>query len=342
MTIVIVSLNGIDNSGGVERVSWYLKEMLSRRYPVMVLQRTKVSFGKFDIILQPLLMSIRLFFLREKEKLIISNSWNSFLYPVDFSIQHGTTQEIVARIPSEKSISAGLIIFMEKIAAFTAKKLIAVSQSTKDEMVSYYRINPEKVTVFNNFVDEKIFYPVDGGNKRSGTDDIRILFCGRLETRKGLAILKKLSDYIETIEGFSLIIACNKDENAGLFRNNKKTRIQTGLGVNDLRAFYNSGDVLFFPTLYEGFSMVTLEALCCGIPVLGTDEAVKDGVRNYAFAHIVNADEFNDLSELTQTMRSLVKEYSGKKKEIHQMIVHDFGYGQYEKTLFSLIQETRK
>jgi glycosyltransferase involved in cell wall biosynthesis len=340
MTIVIVSLNGVDNSGGVERVSWYLREMLSRRYPVLVLSRTKFSFGKFDIIIQPLLMSLRLFFLDVKDKLVISNSWNSFLYPVDFSIMHGTTQGTITRIPSLKFISTKLMVFFEKVSVRNAKKNLAVSQDTKEEMTTYYHIRQEKITVFNNFVDEKIFYPMVDRNSIAGTDDIHILFCGRLETRKGLDTLKKLSDYIEKTDGFSLIVACNKDENTGLFYGNKKTYIRIGLGINDICAFYNSGDILFFPTLYEGFSMSTLEALCCGIPVLGTAEAVKDGLRDYDFVDIIDLGELDDLFALTHRIRLLVERCCGKKKEIHRTIVRDFGYEQYEERLLSLIENT--
>jgi glycosyltransferase involved in cell wall biosynthesis len=340
MTIVIVSLNGVDNSGGVERVSWYLREILSRQYPVLVLSRTKFSFGKFDIILQPLLMSLRLFFLNVKDKIVISNSWNSFLYPVDFSIQHGTKQGFVTRIPSLKSFSAKLTIFMEKIAARKAKRNLAVCQSAKKEMMTYYHIRPEEITVFYNFVDERIFYPLAHGNSLAGTDDIRILFCGRLENAKGLVTLKKLSDYIEQTDGFSLMIACNNAENTDMFCDNKKTYIQIGLVIGDLCAFYNSGDILFFPTLYEGFSMSTLEALCCGIPVLGTSEAIKDGLLNYDFVHIADSDELNDFPVLTNNMRLLVKRCREKKEEIHETIVRGFGYEQYEKKLLSLIHNT--
>jgi glycosyltransferase involved in cell wall biosynthesis len=340
MTIVIVSFNGVDNSGGVERVSWYLREMLSRRYPVLVFRRTKFSFGKFDIIIQPLLMSLRLFFLNIKDKLVIANSWNSFLYPADFSIMHGTTKGTITRIPSLKSISSILMVFMEKTSAKIAKKNLAVSQDTKEEMTTSYHIHPEKITVFNNFVDEKIFYPILDGNSIADTDDICILFCGRLEIRKGLETLKKLSDYIEKIDGFSLIVACNNEENTELFYGNKKTYIRIGLGINDLCAFYNSGDILFFPTLYEGFSMSTLEALCCGIPVLGTSEAIKDGLRNYDFVHIADLSELDDLPALTHSIRLLVERCRDKKEEIHRTIVRDFGYEQYEKRLLSLIENT--
>jgi glycosyltransferase involved in cell wall biosynthesis len=226
--------------------------------------------------------------------------------------------------------------FMEKIAAQKAKNNLAVSQGTKEEMTAYYHIPPEKITVFNNFVDEKIFYPAAGERARD-TGNIRILFCGRLETRKGLGMLKKLSDYIEKIEGFSLSIACNNERNTSLFHDNKKTYIQIGLEISDLCAFYNSGDILFFPTIHEGFSMSTLEALCCGIPVLGTGEAIKDGLRNYEFIHIADTDELNDFPELTRNIRMLVDKYHDKKEEIHQVITRDFGYEQYEKKLFSLI-----
>jgi glycosyltransferase involved in cell wall biosynthesis len=165
--------------------------------------------------------------------------------------------------------------------------------------------------------------------------DITILFSGRLQKRKGLAKLKELADYIETVPGYTLNIACNDKTNADLFQNNAKTTIQTGLGLEQMRAFYNSGDALFFPSLYEGFSMATLEALACGIPVIGTGAAIQEELRKYDFVMTLNDDM--DMPCVFKHIDRLVEQYGTQKTMIHEQIKHDFGYDQYEKKLLSLI-----
>ncbi|GMO30692.1 MAG: hypothetical protein Ta2F_05940 [Termitinemataceae bacterium] len=333
MTIVIVSLNGVDNSGGLERVSFYLKEILEKQYAVKIISRMCFSFGKLDLVLQPFFIALRLFFIRNK--FVISNSWNSFFYPADLSIHHGTSAGMLYSIPELRSISTRLLAFMEKESSRTAKKIIAVSQSAKEEITKYYKADAKKIIVLNNFVDENIFFPSNEHDESKTT----ILFCGRLEIRKGVDILKKLSDYIETIDGYALYIACNNSENINLFKGNKNTKIHAGVKLKDMCAFYNSGDILFFPTRYEGFSMSTLEALSCGIPVLGTSEAVKDNLADYNFIQIVDCTELDDTATIIQKISLLVTKWRNKKNKIHQTVVKDFGYLQYEDKILKLIQE---
>jgi hypothetical protein len=60
--IILVSLNGDDNSGGVERVVYYLNVILHETYSVSILKR-KGKPGKFDKLIFPLLFSFRLLFI---------------------------------------------------------------------------------------------------------------------------------------------------------------------------------------------------------------------------------------------------------------------------------------
>jgi glycosyltransferase involved in cell wall biosynthesis len=326
--IVIVSLYGIGNKGGVERVCFYLNKILSKEYTVNILTRTKLSFGKLDAIIQPILIILKLLFMRRK--IVISNSWQSFFYPVDFSIHHGTFIGYIMNVPELDPLAVRIKGFMEKISGRQAKRIVAVSEHVKNELISLYRIKAEKIMVINNFVDESMFFP-DLSIKH---DKIIILFSGRLETGKGLVVLKLLSDYLETIDNYSLFIACNNDLNVSLFSNNKKTKLFIGLQADQMCSFYNSGDILFFPTRYEGFSMVTLEALSCGIPVIGTNYAIQDGLCQYNFTEIFDS---SDIKELLKHIDILVSNYKGRKDEIHESIKQDFGYKQYETKLLSLI-----
>jgi len=325
--IIIVSLNGDDNSGGVERVVYYLKIILSKKYAVSIIKR-KGRQRKIDKLLYPLLFSLRLLF--RKNAVVISNSWQSFLYPVDFSIHHGTTAGYMRRagIKSKKSL---LLAWMEKISAKRAKKIIAVSENCKSELIDLYGINPEKIIVLNNFVDEKLFCPQTAVKN----DKIIILFSGRLEERKGLSSLLDLAQAIESDSKFHLKIASNSSDNSALFANFKNTSVLSGLDINAMREFYNSGDVFYFPTKYEGFSMATLEALACGIPVLGTEFAIPKEIRHYDFACII---ESADIKNILAVIEQMKLQFSGKKTEIHKTIAFDFGYNQYKEKLFSALE----
>jgi glycosyltransferase involved in cell wall biosynthesis len=326
--IILVSLNGDDNSGGVERVVYYLKKTLSEKYDVSILQR-KIKLGSFDKLIYPLLFSIRLLF--KINTLVISNSWQSFLFPADFSIHHGTTAGYMrhAGITSKKST---LLAWMEKISARRAKAVIAVSENCKRELTTLYGISPEKIIVLNNFVDEHLFYPQE--YEKGGK--IKILFSGRLEERKGLSILLKLARVIESQDGYQLKIAVNSGDNCRLFDGFKNTCISIHLDINAMREFYNSGDIFYFPTKYEGFSMASLEALSCGVPVIGSGFAVPEELRHYEFVCI---EESTDVKTILAKVGNMKHTFGNSRMELHQRIIKDFGYEQYSKKLLRIIEE---
>jgi glycosyltransferase involved in cell wall biosynthesis len=102
-----------------------------------------------------------------------------------------------------------------------------------------------------------------------------------------------------------------------------------------MRCFYNSGDVLYFPTNYEGFSMATLEAMAAGVPVIGTEFAVPEELRQYDFAKII--DTSNPETVLAE-VDSMAQKYKNKRIDLHNAIIKDFGYEQYKDKLLALIQ----
>ena len=328
MKVILVSLNGDDNSGGVERVVYYLNAILREKYSVSILKR-RGKPGKFDKLIFPLLFSLRLIF--KKDAIVISNSWQSFLYPVDFSIHHGTSAGYMKHA-CIKSKKMALLARMEKISARRAKTVIAVSENCKSELQSFYGIAPEKITVLNNFVDERLFFP----QEVKKNDKTMILFSGRLEERKGLSQLLEFARTIESTDKYALKIASNSDDNRALFENLKNTVILSHLDINAMREFYNSGDVLYFPTKYEGFSMATLEALACGIPVIGTAFAIPQELRRYNFVHVEeSADSKNILSLIGQ----MKQKFADMRPEIHRQITKDFGYGQYRQKLLQITEK---
>lgn len=330
--IVIVSLYGTGNAGGVERVNDYLYEILKAKYDVLILQKTNHSLGKLDILIQPVLMAMRLCLIRNK--FVISNSWHSSLYPADISIHHGTTLGFCKKTHIKFSLGARWISFWEMISGKMAKKILCVSRNGKKELVELYNINEEKIFVLNNFVDENSFY-VQRENKTNR--NVTILFSGRLGSGKGLEALFRLSNFIEKQNSYDFVIriATNDKGEAEKFKNNKKTEILIGLTKEEMLTFYNSGDVLYFPTLYEGFSMGTLEALSCGIPVVGSNFAIPDEMVDLPFCRRMNNSA--PVEKICETILNLKQEFSEKREFIHEEISKKFGRRQYEEKLFALV-----
>ena len=286
-------------------------------------------------VFYPLYFSLRLCFVRNK--IVISQSWQSFLYPVDFSVHHGTTKGFTNQCPESLSFGSKMIAQMEKTSAHTAKKILAVSENCKNELVDLYNANERKIFVLNNFVNENQFFPkkqifsIPKGK-------ITLLFSGRLGNSKGLLELQALSVYLEQLNDIELHIACNDSCNTEIFVDKKNTKLHIGLSFEQMNEFYNSGDILIFPTKYEGFSMATLEALSCGLCVIGTRFAVMPELQKYEFCKVRETFESESVIE---DCRNLFADWKNKKQEIHNRIIADFGTEQYAKKLLTLIEESQ-
>lgn len=337
--IILVSLLGIGNAGGVERVSYYLKDILDRNFSdVKLLQRGKFSFGKLSNIIWPVLLSLKLRFI--KNKIVIANSWNCYLFPADFSIHHGTMKGTLVHVGAGKT--AKFIAWMEKVSAKKAKKILSVSENCKTELINYYKINESKIDVLNNFVDENLFYPKkeNSSDAENSSKKITVLFSGALIERKGLSKLKAFSNFIENYSGeyeIELFIASNTKDAYADFQNKNHTKICSGLGIEQMPEFYRKGDILLFPTLYEGFSMSTLEALASGLCVIGTDFAVTKELEDFDFCYKY---DFSSAKETVEHCVELFKKYSDKKNMISQKTIEKFGKAGYEKRIVEYVNQS--
>ncbi len=332
--IFIVSMNGTSNAGGVEKVSYYLNEILSEKYDVKFITKTKINFGKINNLIQPILISLKLFF--KHNRLIIANSWHCFLYPADISIHHGTSAGIMEKT-GEKNLSLKITAWMEKVSAKKAKAILSVSENCKKELISYYGIPEDKIYVINNFVEDSVFYPQQDETK---TDEINVCFSGALCYKKGIDILQSLTQYIENHDlprKIKFNIATNFDRNTEDFKNLKKITLQTGLNSTQMPEFYRKNDILFFPTRYEGFSMAALEAVSSGLCLIGSDFAVTPEFINYKFCMQINNS--TKMEEIINGIIKLYDEFHNKKQEIHEQIKKDFGTVQYKEKLFAFIEK---
>lgn len=152
-----------------------------------------------------------------------------------------------------------------------AFQIIAVSQNTKNDIISDFRIPEEKISVTYEGVDSS-FRILPNIKRERNT----LLYVGNELPHKNLpalfkaiAIVKKsLPDVKLTKIGMPGWPGVREQ----LTRLAEKLDITESITfkdkVNDVVCEYNSAQALVFPSLYEGFGLPVLEAMACGCPVI--------------------------------------------------------------------------
>jgi glycosyltransferase involved in cell wall biosynthesis len=166
-----------------------------------------------------------------------------------------------------------------KVACRNARHLIAVSEFTKQEIVRWLHVPPERITVTYNGVDERFAPPsaadIAAFRQRTGLPERFILFIGTLEPRKNLPNLLEAYARIANDTDAPLIIGGGKgwlyDEifaKAEQLNLGNKIRFAGFIDDADLPLWYAAATVFTLPSLYEGFGIPLIEAMACGTPVV--------------------------------------------------------------------------
>lgn len=197
---------------------------------------------------------------------VISNGAFAAFYPADVVIMHGSAQGYVAAMQGKTGRMYGMRIMgrMEVQAMRRARKVICVSDDLLDYVVGQQGIEASKCRVAYNGVvvsDGPLVPRFQGPVTRLG-------FAGRLEYGKGVDYLLALARQMAGRNDVRLVIAAI-GEVPGILENHPQVEVMRGLAADDMPQFYAKVDIFILPTLFEGFELVTLEALAAGVPVLG-------------------------------------------------------------------------
>lgn len=162
----------------------------------------------------------------------------------------------------------------------TADKIIAVSNSTRQDLINYFKIPEEKITVIHEAADSG-FKPlnevelIEVKRKYNLTFPF-ILYIGNLAKHKNIpTLIKSFYKMKRSNIGHKLVITGRKTRNSKeIFEtinelNLQKEVVFTGyVPSEELPALYNAADLFVYPSLYEGFGLPPLEAMSCGCPVI--------------------------------------------------------------------------
>jgi glycosyltransferase involved in cell wall biosynthesis len=190
------------------------------------------------------------------------------------TIGHGLIERFVAKLYN--TLENNLIL--KNVAIITVP-----SQAYKEKLVGR-GMEEDRIEVVNNGVDFRV---------RSKTSEIAhlqkkhklsgkkiILFIGALETRKGVEyLIKAVPEIAKEISEVKILVVGDGKMKSKLQCLAHDLRVEdsilfTGyLPDEELGVLYDVADVFVLPSLYETFSLVILEAMTHGIPVVTTDIA---------------------------------------------------------------------
>ncbi|MCS5719422.1 glycogen synthase [Herbiconiux sp. CPCC 205763] len=188
--------------------------------------------------------------------------------------------------------------WIEKDAFESADAVIAVSDGMRRDILrSYPALDESKVTVVYNGIDLEKWKPHYDEEvlARHGIDSTRptVVFVGRITRQKGLPYLLRA---IALLPAEVQVVLCAGapdtpailDEVSTAVRALQETRggivwIEEILPQPSLTAILTTATVFVCPSIYEPLGIVNLEAMACGLPVVGTatggiPEVVDDGV----------------------------------------------------------------
>ncbi len=170
--------------------------------------------------------------------------------------------------------------------AHKAKRLVAVSHFTKQDIVQAYGIPEEKIDVVYNSAHEA-YRPMDYADKQEVKDKYTageeyFLFTGALHPRKNIIHLLKAfvlfkrrqKSKIKLVIVGRMAWQYKEIEEAQKKMPYKEDVVWTGyLNIEELARVTGAAYAMIFPSLFEGFGIPILEAMACGVPVLISDSS---------------------------------------------------------------------
>ncbi|MHB1357546.1 MAG: glycosyltransferase family 4 protein [Anaerolineae bacterium] len=205
-----------------------------------------------------------------------------------------------------------------------ATSIIAVSQSTRNDLVRYYHIPVSKITVIPEAA-ATMFCPqpshtIQQVRQHYGLPERYLLTVGTIEPRKNLARLLEACTPLFKANLIDSLVIVGKEgwlyddllrQIAGHQYHERVQRLGF-VAEADLPAIYGGAMITVQPSLYEGFGLPVLEAMACGSPVCASRVSSLPEVGGDA------AHYFDPLSveEMTECLRQVLQDQA-LQSEMH-------------------------
>ena len=238
-------------------------------YGKRVIKKLKESNFKFDVLLDNQSLSDSLLEIQEN-------------HPLAVTIHHPITKDHRLEMESATSWKEKLsssrwhnFLPMQKRVAPQLNHIICVSQPSKEDVISEFNVDENKITVIPNGIDIDTFKP----SLVAKTLGFRIVTTASADIPlKGLRhLILALPRVMDEFPLTSLVVIGKSPEKSNLDKLiddldlQDKITFKSGISELEIVKIYHDSDIAVIPSLYEGFGFGAGEAMACGVPLISTD-----------------------------------------------------------------------
>lgn len=227
-----------------------------------------------------------------------------------------TVHDMIHEIYPEQFSITDKTIRLKKESVEQADHIIAVSNSTKIDLIELFNVDESKITVIHHGISKETI-SVDLNENYKATGSPFMLYVGH---RGGYKNFRKL------LEGYALSKASSEYnliafgggkfnvEEQIIIKNLGLTRKVVQMNGDDviLKKLYSSAMVFIYPSLYEGFGMPILEAMSNNCPVICSNTSSLPEVGGNAVIYF----EPNESSSICEAIDIVVSDDNKRHKLI--------------------------
>ena len=229
----------------------------------------KESKFKFDVLLDNQSLSSSLLRIQEN-------------YPLAVTIHHPITKDHKLEIENASNWKERLsskrwhnFLPMQKRVAPKLRNIICVSQPSKEDVISEFKVDEERITVIPNGIDIETFRP----SLKNKPFEYNIVTTASADIPlKGLRnLILALPRVIKEFPSTSLTVIGKSPKKSKLHKLiddldlEDRISFRSGIDEEEIVDIYHNSDIAVIPSLYEGFGFGAGEAMACGVPLISTD-----------------------------------------------------------------------
>lgn len=198
------------------------------------------------------------------------------------------------RLKQKLNLFHPLMLIMERdcFGRRRYRKLIALTEAVKADLIRLYDVPPGDIVVLPNGYSPTEFNLTRRAELRDvmrrklgyAEDAKVVIFVANELERKGFGPLLRAAASLADPQVHLLVVGRVKPDayQAEMLRLGMASRVQFAGSSADVAQFYMAADVFALPTQYEAWGLVIIEAMACGLPALtsrlaGAAVAIREG-----------------------------------------------------------------
>lgn len=260
--------------------------------------------------------------LRGKVDVIHGNGYTLF---DDVTTVHFMTESYINRLKKYnlgKEKSNGIEEYIQKNILKSSRRLIAVSDLVKNELIKYYEIPEDKITTVHNGVNLTEFSPSTGNEREqlmkkyhlNSNVKILLFIGGSAYERKGFKFLLESLHYMS--KDIVLVATCKnltKDYQKYTEDTELSSRLIIENFVPDISELYKAADIYILPTIYDPFPLAVMEAMGSSLPTIISTNCGCTDIINHGVNGLI-IDDLNDSAAISKMINSLAEDKSSRQR----------------------------